>query len=81
MMYKILKVFGIVLLVSAGFISAPAYESMVGPTGVLKYDAEKSYGRNLDSILALADRAMYQAKQRGKNSIVAATPPGEGVRG
>jgi GGDEF domain-containing protein len=33
-------------------------------------------GRNLDSILALADRAMYQAKQKGKNSIVAATPPG-----
>ena len=41
--------------------------------GVAGFPAD---GRNLDSILALADRAMYQAKQKGKNSIVAATPPG-----
>ena len=38
-------------------------------------------GRNLDTVVAQADRAMYQAKQQGKDSIVAATPPGEGVRG
>jgi len=44
MMCKIWKVIAIVLLVSVGFITAPAYESMVGSTGVLKYDAEKSYG-------------------------------------
>jgi len=31
--------------------------------------------------VAQADRAMYQAKQEGKNRIIAATPPGEGVRG
>jgi diguanylate cyclase (GGDEF)-like protein len=41
--------------------------------GVAGFPAD---GRNLDTILALADRAMYQAKQKGKNSIVAATPPG-----
>ena len=32
-------------------------------------------GRSLDSIVAQADRAMYQAKQQGKNGIAAATPP------
>jgi len=32
------------LLLTVCFITAPAYESMVGPTGVLKYDVEKSYG-------------------------------------
>ncbi len=46
--------------------------------GVAGFPAD---GRNLDAIVAQADRAMYQAKQQGKNSIVAATPPGEGVRG
>lgn len=46
--------------------------------GVAGFPAD---GRNLDSILALADRAMYEAKQKGKNGVVAATPPGEGVRG
>jgi hypothetical protein len=32
------------LLLMICFVTAPAYESLVGPTGVLKYDAEKSYG-------------------------------------
>jgi len=58
-------------------LSGRRIESTVS-IGVAGFPAD---GRNLDSILALADRAMYQAKQRGKNSIVAATPPGEGVRG
>jgi diguanylate cyclase (GGDEF)-like protein len=40
-----------------------------------------SDGRSLDSIVAQADRAMYQAKHQGKNGIAAATPPREGVRG
>jgi len=46
--------------------------------GVAGFPAD---GRSLDSIVAQADRAMYQAKQEGKNRIIAATPPGEGVRG
>jgi hypothetical protein len=38
------RVVALMLLASAGFPTAHAYEAMVGPTGVLKYDAEKSYG-------------------------------------
>ncbi len=34
----------IILMVLIGFTLASAYEAMVGPTGVLKYNAEKSYG-------------------------------------
>ena len=44
MMCKIWKVIAVCLLVSACFITASAYEAMVGATGVLKYDAEKSFG-------------------------------------
>ncbi|MEJ2108516.1 MAG: aryl-sulfate sulfotransferase [Acidobacteriota bacterium] len=36
--------FAVILLLAVGLISAFAYEAMVGPTGVLKYDAERSYG-------------------------------------
>jgi diguanylate cyclase (GGDEF)-like protein len=46
--------------------------------GVASFPAD---GRNLDSIVAQADRAMYQAKQEGKNRIISATRLGEGVRG
>ncbi|MEJ2245400.1 MAG: aryl-sulfate sulfotransferase [Acidobacteriota bacterium] len=38
------KIIALSLLVTAAFMTAPAYESLVGPTGVLKYDTEKSYG-------------------------------------
>ena len=41
--------------------------------GVAGFPAD---GRNLDAIVVQADRAMYQAKQQGKNGIFAATPPG-----
>ena len=34
----------LILLVSTAYIAAPAYEALVGATGVLKYDTEKSYG-------------------------------------
>jgi hypothetical protein len=33
-----------ILAIAATFTIAPAYEAIVGPTGVLKYNAEKSYG-------------------------------------
>ena len=41
---RLVKGIALLVMVSTAFIAAPAYESMVGPTGVLKYDAEKSYG-------------------------------------
>ena len=44
MMRIILRGITLLLLISTAFIAAPAYESLVGPTGVLKYDADKSYG-------------------------------------
>ena len=40
--------------------------------GVAGFPAD---GRSLDAIVAQADRAMYEAKQQGKNGIVAASPP------
>ncbi len=33
-----------------------------------------------DQTLARADRALYQAKQAGRNQVVAAEPPGAGHR-
>jgi outer membrane protein assembly factor BamB len=33
-----------IIVIAASFAIAPAYEALVGPTGVLKYNAEKSYG-------------------------------------
>ena len=39
---RLVKGIALLVMVSTAFIAAPAYESMVGPTGVLKYDAEKS---------------------------------------
>jgi hypothetical protein len=44
MMRLISKWIVLMLLVSMTYIAAPAYEALVGPTGVLKYDAERSYG-------------------------------------
>jgi diguanylate cyclase (GGDEF)-like protein len=44
--------------------------------GVASFPAD---GRNLDAIVAQADRAMYQAKQEGKNRIISATLPAEGA--
>jgi len=52
-------------------LSGRRMESTVS-IGVAGFPAD---GRNLDTIVAQADRAMYQAKQKGKNSIFAATPP------
>ena len=43
-MKKALSLLFVVLIVAVSFGSALAYEAIVGPTGVLKYDKEKSYG-------------------------------------
>jgi hypothetical protein len=43
-MKRVLSYMAIIAMTLAGFTLAPAYESMVGPTGVLKYDDQKSYG-------------------------------------
>lgn len=43
-MKKTLSLLFVVLIVAVSFGSALAYEAIVGPTGVLKYDKEKSYG-------------------------------------
>ncbi len=43
-MKKILGILMDVLFLAVFFGSASAYEAIVGPTGVLKYDKEKSYG-------------------------------------
>ena len=41
---KFYVVFFALVFSVTGVALAPAYESMVGPTGVLLYDAENSYG-------------------------------------
>ena len=43
-MRKIRGLLPVVFFIAVSFCSAYSYESMVGPTGVLKYDKEKSYG-------------------------------------
>jgi hypothetical protein len=43
-MRKIWEIFFVVLFIAGSFDSASAYEAMVGPTGVMKYDKGKSYG-------------------------------------
>jgi hypothetical protein len=43
-MRKIWGLLFVVLFIAGSFDSASAYEAMVGPTGVMKYDKEKSYG-------------------------------------
>jgi len=41
---SIWRLSAILTLVLGGLTVASSYEAMVGPTGVLKYNAEKSYG-------------------------------------
>jgi hypothetical protein len=43
-MKKIWGILFVVLFIAVSFGAASAYEAMVGPTGVLKYEKEKSYG-------------------------------------
>lgn len=43
-MKKILGILTVVFFMAVSMGSASAYEAIVGPTGVLKYDKEKSYG-------------------------------------
>jgi hypothetical protein len=43
-MKKILGILMVVFIMTISFGYSSAYEAMVGPTGVLKYDKEKSYG-------------------------------------
>ena len=41
---KIFIALAAILFLAASFVTVQAYESIVGPTGVLKYDSAKSYG-------------------------------------
>jgi hypothetical protein len=42
-MKKNISVLLTIIFITVSFVSVSAYEAIVGPTGVLKYDREKSY--------------------------------------
>jgi outer membrane protein assembly factor BamB len=55
----------VVVFIAAGVFTASAYEALVGPTGVLKYNAAKSYGGYTLFCPLIGDKTVYLIDMEG----------------